>query len=170
MLTALLIAAPMMATLLQDPPAAGTIAWQEAAPVAVEAPAATPPPSLPAWALADPFGWERAQCSPLIRKDATMEACQARVRVDLAANLGDDLPAALRPPSMQECRRTEDGYAVDCGAPDRPGRPSPVLREQNCGTRMVRQREGGAAFTSDCRPAAGEEGEDGLSIRLGGRD
>lgn len=167
MLTALLIAA-----LVQDPPpAAGAIAWQDPAPVPAEAPAAPPPPSLPAWALADPFGWERSQCSPLIRKDATLEACQARVRVDLAANLGDDLPAALRPQSMQECRRTEDGYAVDCGAPDRPDRPRPVLREQDCSNRMVSQGDGRAVFTSDCRPVAGEESrDDGLRIRLGGND
>lgn len=166
MLTALLIAA-----LVQDPPpAAGAIAWQEAAPVQAEVVAA-PPPSLPAWALADPFGWERSQCSPLIRKDATLEACQARVRVDLAANLGNDLPAALRPQSMQDCRRTEDGYAVDCGAPDRPDRPSPVLREQDCGNRIVSQGDGRAVFNSDCRPVAGEErNDDGLRINLGRRD
>ncbi|MES2835498.1 MAG: hypothetical protein V4707_12410 [Pseudomonadota bacterium] len=85
----------LIAALMQDPngAAAGTIAWSEPAPV-VEAPAVAPPPPLPAWALADPFGWERAQCSPMIRKDATLEACQARVRTDLAANLGD---ACLRP-------------------------------------------------------------------------
>lgn len=162
----------LIAALLQDPngaAAAGTIAWSEPAPVVAEAPAA-PPPALPAWALADPFGWERAQCSPMIRKDATLEACQARVRTDLAANLGDALPAALRPTAVQDCRRTEDGYAVDCGAPERPGRASPVLREQDCGTRMVRQREGGAAFTSDCRPVAVEERDEGLRIRLGGND
>ena len=162
----------LIAALLQDPngaAAAGTIAWSEPAPVVAEAPAA-PPPSLPAWALADPFGWERAQCSPMIRKDATLEACQSRVRTDLAANLGDALPAALRPTAVQDCRRTEDGYAVDCGAPERPGRASPVLREQDCGTRMVRQREGGAAFTSDCRPVAVEERDEGLRIRLGGND
>ena len=161
----------LIAAVLQDPggAAAGTIAWSEPVPVVEAAPAA-PPPSLPAWALADPFGWERAQCSPMIRKDATLEACQARVRTDLAANLGDALPAALRPTSVQECRRTEDGYAVDCGAPARPDRPAPALRERDCGTRMVRQREGGAAFTSDCRPVAGEERDEGLRIRLGGND
>lgn len=165
-------AALLIVALLQDPngAAAGTIAWNEPAPV-VEAPvAAAAPPPLPAWALADPFAWERAQCSPLIRKEATMEACQARVRTDLAANLGEALPVALRPAAVQECRRTEDGYAVDCGAPERPGRSEPVLREQDCGTRMVRQREGGAAFTSDCRPVAGEERDEGLRIRLGGND
>ena len=128
----------LIALLVQDPngaAAAGTITWNQPAPVVAEAPAAPPPPTLPAWALADPFGWERAQCSPLIRKDATLEACQARVRTDLAANLGDALPATLRPPAVQECRRSEDGYAVDCGAPARPDRASPVLREQDCGTR-----------------------------------
>lgn len=161
----------LIAAVLQDPggAAAGTIAWSEPAPVVEAAPVA-PPPSLPAWALADPFGWERAQCSPMIRKEATLEACQARVRTDLAANLGDALPVALRPAAVQECRRTENGYAVDCGPPDRPGRSEPVLREQDCGTRMVRQREGGAAFTSDCRPVASEEQDEGLRIRLGGND
>ena len=168
---ALLIPTLLISAPVQDrgAAAAGTIAWSEPTPIVAEAPAAPPPP-LPAWALADPFGWERAQCSPMIRKDATLEACQARVRTDLAANLGDALPAALRPPAVQECRRTEDGYAVDCGAPARPGRASPVLREQDCGTRMVRQREGGAAFTSDCRAPAGEERNEGLQIRLGGND
>lgn len=172
MSVALLISSLLITTLMQDPngAAAGSIAWSEPAPPVAEAAPAPPPPTLPAWALADPFAWERAQCSPLIRKDATMEACQARVRTDLAANLGDALPAALRPAAVQECRRTEEGYAVDCGAPERPGRSEPVLREQDCGTRMVRQREGGAAFTSDCRPVGSGEGEDGLRIRLGGND
>lgn len=163
----------LIVLLMQDPngaAAAGTITWNQPAPVVAAAPPATPPPTLPAWALADPFGWERAQCSPMIRKDATLEACQARVRTDLAANLGDALPAALRPAAVQECRRTEDGYAVDCGAPERPGQSAPVLREQDCGTRMVRQREGGAAFTSDCRPVGGQQGRDGLRIRLGGNN
>lgn len=164
----------LAALALQDPPpaAAGTVAWDAAvtAPPAPEAPPAVLPP-IPDWALADPFAWERAQCSPSVRKDATLEACQGRVRADLAAHLGDRLPAALRPDAIQECRRTADGFAVDCGAPQRPDRPLVVPREQDCGTRMTRSSERGAVFNTECRPAVGEERrEDGVSIRVFGRD
>jgi len=157
--------------LLSQDPAAGTIAWtQPAQPEPVPAPVAVRP-VLPQWALDDPFAWERAQCSPLLRKDPTLEACQVRVRADLAASLGDALPAALQPASLENCRRTDEGFAVTCGAPSRPDRPLPVLREQDCRTRMTRQGEGGPGWTSDCRPAPGEERRgDGLSIRLGAED
>ena len=152
--------------------AAGTVVWGPTTPLRPQAPVvvAAPPPSLPAWALADPFGWERAQCSPLIRKDS-LETCQARVRADLAANLGDALPDALKPASLENCRRTDDGFAVTCGAQERAARPAPVLREQDCGTRMTRQGEGAPGWTSECRPMVGDERRgDGLSIRLGGQD
>lgn len=165
----ILVAVLFQAVPQSAPSAAGTVAWTqpaaEPAPV-VEAP---PPPALPDWALADPFAWERAQCSSLVRGDETLDACQARVRTDLAANLGDRLPAALRPPILQECRRTADGFAVDCGPPARADRPTtPLPREQDCGTRMTRTREGAAVFDSSCRPGVGEEPREGLTIRLGG--
>ncbi|NBB53193.1 hypothetical protein GVN24_33460 [Rhizobium sp. CRIBSB] len=157
--------------LLSQDPAAGTIAWtRPAEPEPVPAPVADRP-VLPQWALDDPFAWERAQCSPLLRKEPTLEACQARVRTDLAAHLGDALPPALQPATLENCRRSDDGFAVTCGEPPRADRPAPVLREQDCRTRLTRQGEGGPGWTSDCRPAPGDEPRgEGLSIRLGGED
>ena len=67
MLTALAVA-----LMLQQ--AAGMISWDlpiESDPNAPVATPAAPPVVLPDWALADPFAWERSQCSPIIRKDAS---------------------------------------------------------------------------------------------------
>ncbi|HZW15340.1 MAG TPA: hypothetical protein VFF66_03690 [Brevundimonas sp.] len=53
--------------------------------------------TLPEEARADPFGYERAECSPLIRdRTETLEACQLRVRRTLSVALGDALPDALK--------------------------------------------------------------------------
>ena len=65
------------------------------------APEATP---LPAWALTNPFGYERAQCSPLVRGAEALDVCQGRVRRQLAEALGEDLPPALRPATVENCR------------------------------------------------------------------
>ncbi|HRJ64500.1 MAG TPA: hypothetical protein PLR59_09150, partial [Brevundimonas sp.] len=81
------------------PAAAGQVVWETPAPVEAAQPvAAADIPAIPDSARADPYGYERAECSPLIRSSReTLEACQARVRVILAAHLGDALPAGLTP-------------------------------------------------------------------------
>jgi hypothetical protein len=146
------------------------VVWAEPAP-APSAPAVQAR-ALPDWALADPFGWERSQCSPLVRREATMEACQARVRTDLALNLGDALPAALRPlPALENCAPAAGGdYAVQCGPQRRADAPLPEP-ERVCETRPQRQPGGGGvAWTSECRPAPGQRNSDGLSFKLFDRD
>ncbi|CAL1692546.1 hypothetical protein MMB232_02720 [Brevundimonas subvibrioides] len=163
MLTAL-----MMATMLQQ--AAPVWDTPRAEPAAV-AEMAAPPPDLPAWALADPFGWERSQCSPLLRKDASMEACQARVRRDLSAALGDRLPAGLQPPGEPvPCLATPDdtgAYPVQCGLPERRTAQAVTPRIAECRSRPTRQG-GSVAFVTECEPEAGETR--GLTFRLGDRD
>lgn len=165
MLLNAVIAAVMM---LQSAP--GGVVWEQPAttPPAADAPAA-PLPDLPDWARADPFGWERAQCSPLVRGSEEMGACQARVRADLFAVLGDDLPEALKPsPTPLDCGPQPDGnYALACNAPRR----EPAIRqapEQDCRTRPQRQGQG-VAWTQDCRPLSSGD-QEGLRLRLGGRD
>ena len=160
----------MITALMTLQAAAGGVVWEQAAaPVpAAEAPAA-PAPDLPDWAKADPFAWERAQCSPLVRGDEGMGACQARVRADLFAVLGDTLPDALRPAAqLTDCGPRPDGnYALACNAPRRePAIPPPP--EQDCRTRPLRQGQG-VAWTQDCRPL-GSSDQGGLRVRLGGRD
>ena len=165
MMTALLFA-----LMLQQ--AAPAVVWSDDPPAPVEAVAAAPVPVLPAHALADPFGWERSQCSPFIRRDEPLEHCQARVRVTLAAVLGDRLPDGLRPSAaLENCTpgTAANGYAMQCGP--RPvaalGAPAPL--EKVCDSRPQRTPGGSLAFNSDCRPAAGEAREtEGLRIRLGG--
>lgn len=156
--------------------ATGQVVWATPAPVAPpEAAAPVNIPAIPDSARADPYGYERAECSPLIRKaDESLEACQQRVRVALAANLGAALPAGLAPTgTTDECRREAAGdrYALQCGAPSRPDRPTKVLEERSCETRPRVQPRGGVAWTEDCRPAGGVRADgEGLTIRLGGRD
>jgi hypothetical protein len=166
----------VFAVILQQaapPPAAtGQVVWEEPAPP----PAAAAPveiPAIPDSARADPSGYERAECSPLIRKASeSMEACQARVRAALAANLGDALPPGLAPAGApDECRLAAAGdrYAVQCGAPDRPARADVRPREQICESRPRARSEGGVAWTEECRPADGSQPtEDGLKIKLFG--
>lgn len=165
MMTALLFA-----LMLQQ--AAPAVVWSDDPPAPVETVAAAPVPVLPAHALADPFGWERSQCSPFIRKDEPLEHCQARVRVTLAAVLGDRLPDGLRPSAaLENCTpgTAANGYAMQCGP--RPvaalGAPAPL--EKVCDSRPQRTPSGALAFNNDCRPAPGEAREtEGLRIRLGG--
>lgn len=165
-----MMTALIFALVLQQ--AAPAVVWSDDPPAPVEAVAAAPVPVLPAHALADPFGWERSQCSPFIRKDEPLEHCQARVRVTLAAVLGDRLPDGLRPSAaLENCTpgTAANGYAMQCGP--RPvaalGAPAPL--EKVCDSRPQRTPSGALAFNNDCRPAPGEAREtEGLRIRLGG--
>ncbi len=158
------------------PAATGRVVWETPAPVeAASAVAAVDLPPIPDSARADPYGYERAECSPLIRSSQeTLEACQARVRVLLAAHLGADLPAGLAPTgATDECRQEAAGdrYALQCGAPSRPDRPAAALEERTCETRPRVQPQGGVAWSEECRPASGRrENDDGLKFRLGGQD
>ena len=168
-----MLTAVFAALILQQSAPAQTVVWDtppEPAPVAAASPPTTP--TLPDWALADPFAWERSQCSPLMRREPTMEVCQARVRAELAANLGDALPPALAPSGTPEpCAPTAgDDYAVQCGTPPRAAVAAASPREQVCDTRPQRQPNGGVVWASECRPASGEARKDGLSFRLFGRD
>ena len=150
-----------------------SVVWETPAPVVDEAPAevVAPVSTLPDWALADPFGWERSQCSPLVSREP-VDVCQARVRAELSAALGDRLPAGLRPAGEPApCLATpgDDGkYPVQCGTPERQATATVTPRVQDCRPRP--QRQGGSvAFVTDCR--ADDESSRGLSINLlGGRD
>ncbi len=159
----------ILAAWLMAQSAPGAVVWEtQPAPVVSVAPDRAAP-DLPDWARADPFAWERSQCSPLIRGAEPMDTCQSRVRNDLYAALGDDLPAGLRPSTeLTDCSPQPDGnYAMVCNAPRR----EPVIRpapEQDCRTRPQRQGQG-VAWTQDCRPLS-QSDSDGLKFRLGGRD
>ncbi|HST91892.1 MAG TPA: hypothetical protein VLJ13_06795 [Brevundimonas sp.] len=162
----------VFAAMLQQA-ATGQVVW-EAAPVA---PAAVPVevPPIPDSARADPYGYERSECSPLIRKASeTLEACQSRVRSALAANLGAALPPGLAPSaSAEQCRQEAAGdrYALQCGAPPRSVRASASPEERTCATRPQAQAQGGVVWTEECRPADGRPAtQDGLRIRLGDDD
>lgn len=167
--------AAILAVMLQQA-VTGQVVWETPLPPApAEAAAPVVIPAIPDSARADPWGYERAECSPLIRKaEESMEACQQRVRVALAANLGAALPAGLAPAGAPDACRLEaagDRYALQCGAPSRPDRPTAALQEQVCETRPRAQPQGGVAWVEDCRPAGGGRDEDeGLKLRLGGRD
>ena len=156
-----------MAMVLQQ-----AVVWETPAPAAEAQPVAViaPVSDLPAWALADPFGWERSQCSPLVSREP-METCQSRVRRELSAALGDQLPAGLRPAGDPvPCLATpgdDGGYPVQCGAPERQASATVTPTIPDCRPRA--QRQGGSvAFVTDCRPEGASQG--GLSFRLGGRD
>ena len=166
----------LVAAVILQQAATGQVVWQTPAPpepVVVETPAAVP--TIPDWARADPYGYERSECSPLVRSaDESMEACQARVRGALAANLGDALPVGLAAANAgDQCRQEAAGdrYALQCGAPSRSGPATTRLVERTCETRPRAQAQGGVIWTEECRPADGSEpAEDGLRIRLGGND
>ena len=162
----------VFAVMLQQA-ATGQVVWEEAPAAPPVAPVAIP--AIPDSARADPYGYERAECSPLIRKSTeTMEACQARVRIALAANLGDALPPGLAPAGApDDCRQAAAGdrYALQCGPPDRPVRPVVSPQETTCSSRPSARPGGGVAWTEDCRPADGRAPtQEGLKIRLGGND
>jgi len=157
------------------PAATGQVVWETPVPVEAAQPvAAVDLPAIPDSARADPYGYERAECSPLIRSSQeSLEACQARIRVILAAHLGAALPAGLTPAGApDECRQEAAGdrYALQCGAPVRAARPTAVLEERNCETRPRAQPQGGVAWTEECRPASGRREDEGLRFRVGGKD
>jgi hypothetical protein len=167
----MLTAAVLSALILQQS-ATGQVVWStpvEPAPVAAPAEA----PAIPDWAKTDPFGYERSECSPLIRNASeSMDACQNRVRFALAANLGDALPAGLRPTaSMDNCRQEAAGdrYGMQCGAQARSVPAGPDLRDRTCNTRPVGNREGGMTYREECMVGGQEVREEGLRINLGGR-
>ncbi|MDP3656911.1 MAG: hypothetical protein Q8R45_08110 [Brevundimonas sp.] len=169
--------AVVFAMMLQQavPAASGQVVWETAAPVQPAAVvAAVDVPAIPDSARADPYGYERGECSPLIRRaDESMEACQTRVRVILAAHLGAALPAGLAPAGAPDACRQEaagDRYALQCGAAPRADRPTAALEERSCETRPRAQPQGGVAWTEECRPASGAREDDGLRVRLGGKD
>lgn len=170
-----MLAAVFASVLMMQQAASGQVVWNAPPPAQPETPAVAAPP-IPDWARADPFGYERSECSPLIRKaDETMEACQARVRTVLAANLGDALPRGLMPANAaDQCRQEAAGdrYAMQCGAPSRTTPAGPVLQERSCETRPQARAQGGIAWQQDCRPtgAQSDSEDEGLRIRLGGRD
>lgn len=150
-----------------------SVVWETPAPVAEAEPAqvAIPATTLPDWALADPFGWERSQCSPLVSREP-VDVCQSRVRAELSAALGDRLPAGLRPAGEPvPCLATpgDDGkYPIQCGTPERRAAATVTPIIPDCRPRA--QRQGGSvAFVTDCR--ADDDSSRGLSINLlGGRD
>ncbi len=166
----------VLAALVLQQAASGQVVWQTPAPAepaAVIVPSAVP--TIPDWAKADPYGYERSECSPLLRAAGeSMEACQARVRTALAANLGDALPPGLAPANAaDDCRQAAAGdrYALQCGAPSRSGPATSRLVEQTCENRPRAQPQGGVAWTEECRPADGSKpAEEGLTFRLGRDD
>lgn len=162
-----MIAAAFALLILQQ--IAPTVVWDAPAPEAVvETPAPPPEHNVPAWGLADPFGFERARCSPLVRGQTSMAECQTEVREQLAIAMGPDLPEALRPSGMagdcQMIRASASGsdYAVQCGPQSRTATAPSSLREMDCRPRPV---EGG--FSSECRPVDGAD-KKGLSLTLWG--
>ncbi len=171
-----MLTAALAVMLLQHAPFAGGVVWET--PVtpdpAVEAeatPAQSSAPILPTWALADPFAWERSQCSPLVRREPVMEDCQLRVRAQLAAELGRDLPPGLDPAAVpRSCVPTKSasgGYEVSCKPPERIAAAPIGPQEQICDSRPKRVPGGGVSFASTCRPA-GDDTAGGLAVRLGG--
>ncbi|CAN5390124.1 hypothetical protein BH10PSE1_BH10PSE1_15640 [soil metagenome] len=170
-----MLIATLAALVIQQ--SAGTIAWEtppiepEAATETSASITATPVSTLPDWAKADPFAWERSQCSPVIRKDASMEACQVRVRTELAAELGDRLPAGLAPDGIEGCRQVSNGaggYELTCAPVQRSLSSPPTPVAEVCEERPTRTADGGVSFERECRPATGPQAKDGVSFRLGG--
>ncbi|HEX8471905.1 MAG TPA: hypothetical protein VF633_12395 [Brevundimonas sp.] len=166
-----MLTAVVAALMLQQ--AAGMISWNPPPPADPDGPvpAVTPATALPDWALADPFAWERSQCSPIIRKDASMEMCQARVRTDLAAALGDRLPPALAPSGIEGCRQVTNpagGYVLTCAPVRREMSASTSPVAEVCEERPTATAGGAVSFERRCTPASGPASKDGLTFRLGG--
>lgn len=163
-----MIAAAFALVLMQQ--SAPTVVWESSAetPAAAASDASVVSHSVPAWGLADPFGFERARCSPLVRGAKSMETCQSEVRAQLALALGPDLPEALRPTGMAgDCQMMQSAaggsaYAMQCGPQSRAASAPSALREMDC---RPRPAEGG--FSSECRPID-ETGKKGLSVTLWG--
>lgn len=126
---------------------------------------------LSAWALDDPFGWERSQCSPLVRTEPSTDVCQVGVREALSSALGDRLPPGLRTsgePVPCLAKPDADGaYPVRCGVESREAAEAVVPQEPICDTRPTRQ---GVVFPSECRPANARDERGGVSFKLFDRD
>lgn len=171
MLVAVLSALVLQQSAPQTPP--GQIVWNET-PADTLAPPAAPPPPIPEWARTDPFGYERSECSPMVRAASeTLEGCQARVRFALAANLGDTLPVGLAGgDGAEDCRQEAAGdrYALQCGPTRRNSTLTPPMTAQRCERRP--QRQGGAVvWQEECEPADGSRTEEGgLRLKLWGDD
>ena len=167
-----MLTAVVAAIMLQQ--AAGMISWNPPIEPDANTPVAAPAASavvLPDWALADPFAWERSQCSPIIRKDASMEMCQARVRTDLAAALGDKLPPALAPSGIEGCRQVTNpagGYVLTCAPVQREMSGSTAPVAEVCEERPTATAGGAVSFERRCTSSARPAAQDGLSFRLGG--
>jgi hypothetical protein len=164
--------AAVVAVILQQA-APGQIVWQEPAPpppAVAEAPAA---PALPDWARADPYGYERSECSPLLRKaNESLEACQARVRTALALDLGALPPGLAGGADAEECRQAAAGdrYALQCAPRSRTVPSGPDMRARECTTRPRSDGDGRMTFEEVCTVNGQEDRGDGLRIRLGGDD
>lgn len=167
MLTALALAVVLQQAVVWETPAPVV----DAAPVVAAPVVELPVVELPDWALADPFSWERSQCSPLIRGNTPLDTCQARVRAELSAALGDRLPAGLRPAGEPTpCTPTPNdngAYPIQCGVPERRMAATVTPTIQDCRSRPQRQGSS-VAFVTDCRTEGANEG--GLSLRLFGKD
>lgn len=152
----------------------GQVVWTTPMTPPVEASAA-PRPVLPEAARADPYGYERAECSPYVRASSeTQEACQFRIRTALAAGLGEALPDGLKPAAESDrCRPDPQtgGYGLNCNAA-RTVPAGPLLTDRRCETRPTASAQGGVIYTETCttgRPGE-QERDRGLRLRLGGDD
>ena len=166
---ALLIAALLLP---QDAPAFGITLSDDPEPPVVEE-AKRQVPNLPAHALADPFGWERSQCSPYIRRDEPLEHCQVRVRSDLAAVMGDRLPSALRPTAgLENCTpgKAENNYKIECKPREMVVPNAPNLQDRQCENQPQRQPDGRVVIQSVCRSTGTDTPAQGLRFGIPNRD
>lgn len=155
--------------------AGNSIVWQaplepQAAAQATPGTAALAPgtAALPAWAVEDPYAWERSQCHPVMRGAEAMDHCQVRVRSQLKAALGGRLPGGLQPEAISTCRQASDGaggYRLTCTPEQRTitlrSAPAPEI----CEERPRALPGGGVTFERICRPD-NAPGRDGLSVPL----
>jgi hypothetical protein len=168
MLGAMMAAGLLMQQVVWGAPAAAP------APEPEPAPAAAAASTVPDWGRADPFAWERSQCSPLVRPaDEAADACQARVRATLRAELDEAaLQAAMRTQPMEECGPAGEAgrYQTQCLPRERATQATPTAPpERRCDVRPQRTgRDGAVGFQEVCEPRPGEQ--QGLRINLGGRD
>lgn len=161
------------ALILQQTP--GAVVWNPSPPPepVVEAAPVETAPALPDWAIADPFAWERAQCSSLVRGAVSLNDCQARARSDLSAQLGPALPEALRPTgSGGNCVPTPgDRYAVTCAPPPRKVGVNKAPEERICENTPRRLENGAMTWEQQCCGTNTPPGErEGLTLRLFGQD
>lgn len=130
---------------------------------------------LPQWARDDPYAWERARCHPQVRGETPLEACQLTVRRQLAAEMGDSLPEALRPTTALEAcarARADANFAVQCDQPrEVRGPAAPQLADRGrCDTRPRARPDGGVIWEEVCDRPGGRDRDDGLRINVNGRN